>query len=121
MMTQSQTIQVSYENVTTLARQLRAAGAVLKVAKSVENFIITIMKQPQLTSIEEILTSSESFDKFSFIAKDAVIENIKLPTEIEATLEEATKPIKKNRRKSIELISKSDNLPAFDNEDDIPF
>jgi flagellar motor component MotA len=121
MMTQSQTIQVSYENVTTLARQLRAAGAVLKVAKSVENFIITIMKQPQLTSIEEILTSSESFDKFGVIAEDAVVENIKLPTEIEATLEEAIKSIKKNTKKSIELISNSDNLPAVDNDDDIPF
>ena len=72
MMTQSQTIQVSYENVNTLACQLRAAGAVLKVAKNVENFIITIMKQPQLTSIEEILTSSESFDNTGTIAEDVV-------------------------------------------------
>ena len=120
-MTQSQTIQVSYKNVTTLASQLRAAGAVLKVAKNAESFIITIMKQPQLISIKEILTSSESFDKLGIIAEDVVVENIKLPTEIEATLEEATKPIKKNRRKSIELISRSHNLPAFDNDDDIPF
>ena len=121
MMIQSQTIQVSYENVTTLARQLRAAGAVLKVAKSVENFIITIMKQPQLTSIEEILTSSESFDKPNIIVEDVVVENIKLPTVIETALEEAVKPAKKSRKKSVESKSKLEDLPAFDDDDNIPF
>ena len=43
----TQTIEVNFESLNTLASQLRAAGAVLRVARGkVENFVITVIKPP---------------------------------------------------------------------------
>lgn len=50
----AQTITVDFANVNTLASQLRAAGAAIKVSKGSNTFNITITKQPTLATIEEI-------------------------------------------------------------------
>ncbi len=54
----TQTIEVKFESLNTLASQLRAAGAAIKVAKGNDTFKINITKQPSLATIEEILTYS---------------------------------------------------------------
>ena len=125
----TQTIEVNFESVNTLASQLRAAGAVLKVAKGkVENFVITVTKPPSLVSIEEILTYSEPPAKPSDLAEDVpqdtneiASENVQLSGEVETALENAAKPAKKNRKKSTKSKLKLEDLPAFDDNDDIPF
>lgn len=125
----TQTIEVNFESLNTLASQLRAAGAVLKVAKGkVKNFIITVTKPPNLVSIEEILTYSEPPVKPSDLAEDVLrdtneiaFENVQLSDEVETALENATKPAKKSRKKSTKSKLKLEDLPAFDDNNDIPF
>lgn len=125
----TQTIEVNFESLNTLASQLRAAGAVLRVARGkVENFVITVIKPPSLVSIEKILTYSEPPAKPSNLVEDVLrdtneiaFESVQFSGEVEAALEDATKPAKKSREKSTKSKLKLEDLPAFDNNDDIPF
>lgn len=125
----TQTIEVNFESLNTLASQLRAAGAVLKVAKGkVENFIITVTKPPSLVSIEEILTYSAPPVKPSDLAENVfqdnneiAFESVQFSGEVETALKDATKPAKKSREKSTKSKLKLEDLPAFDDNDDIPF
>ncbi len=80
-----QTIAVGFENVNTLASQLRAAGAAIRVAKGNDIFNITITKQPSLATVEEILTYSgpvELNDSTSKSIHGFPTEKIAVPLEL---------------------------------------
>lgn len=80
----AQTIAVGFENVNTLASQLRAAGAAIKVSKGSNAFNITITKRPALATIEEILTClkpNELKDSSSAPIQEFTIEKIAVASE----------------------------------------
>ena len=121
----TQTIEVKFENVNTLASQLRAAGAVIKVAKGrVGAFVITITKSPILASIEEILiyseTSNSAKDTQQIPNEIVAFENVQIPAKTNIGLKNNTKsPTKENRKKLTKSKLKLEDLGTFDNE--IPF
>ena len=146
----TQTIKVNFETLNTLASQLRAAGATIKVAKGNDHiFNISIIKQPTLVSIEEILTCLEPSEINNSISAQglglgsesiavqpektedfAVAENIASTLRetigssdtVEVALEEGTNTTAKNsRKKSTKSKQKVEDLPCFADNDDIPF
>ena len=145
----TQTIEVKFENVNTLASQLRAAGAAIKVAKGNDTFNITITKQPILATIEEILTYSESnrnnnssnvpvkeLNTGDITPLEQVQELQTIPEKIllspvetansnnivEVPLKESTGSTTKiNSKKPAKSKQKLADLSAFADDDDIPF
>lgn len=121
----TQTIAVKYEVLNTLTNQLRAAGAVLKVAKgSNETFNITIRKLPVTSSVEDIICYSPNVDNsiMDVEAEEIIdIEAIQLPDEINSALVKETNSKPKGRKKPAKSKLKLEDLPTCDDDDDIPF
>ena len=116
----TQTIAVKYEILNTLTNQLRAAGAVLKVAKgSNETFNITIRKPPVTSSVEDIICYSPNVDTSE--AEEIIdIEAIQLTDKINSALVKETNSKPKGRKKPAKSKLKLEDLSTCDDED-IPF
>ncbi len=136
----TQTIEVKFELLNTLASQLRAAGAAIKVAKGNDTFKINITKQPSLATIEEILTYSAPNDNSDLIESIAIppeevkdftiteeiistlVETIDLSDAVKVPAEESTDiPAKRGRNNSTKSKQRVENSSAFADDNDIPF